>query len=49
MLFRSFGVEGGAATVLDIPLRKDKNLSSIQLETKANDVIIGLMGVSLVR
>ena len=42
-------VDGGMATVLDLPLDSNKELSSLCLETKANEVIIGLMAVTLVR
>jgi hypothetical protein len=42
-------VEGGMATVLDLPLDKNKELASIILETIANEVIIGLMAATLVR
>lgn len=41
-------IEGGAATVLDMVLDASKELSSIQVKTIANDVVIGLMAVSLV-
>lgn len=40
-------IEGGAATVLDMPLDNRKELDHLQLETIANDVVIGLMAVSL--
>jgi hypothetical protein len=42
-------IEGGMATMLDLPLNPDKELQSLTLETIANEVIIGLMGVTLVR
>lgn len=42
-------VEGGMATLLDLPLDQDKELESLQLETVANEVIIGLMGVTLMQ
>jgi hypothetical protein len=42
-------VAGGAATVLDLPLHKDKELKSITVRTMANEVVIGLMAVTLVR
>ena len=41
-------IEGGMATLLDLPLNKEKELSSLSIETIANEVIIGLMGVTLV-
>jgi hypothetical protein len=42
-------IPGGAATVLDLPLNGDKTLASICLKTIANDVVIGLMSVTLLR
>lgn len=42
-------IDGGAATVLNIPLKYDKELKSITIKPIANDVIIGLMGLSLVK
>ena len=47
--FSSRGIEGGAGTVLDVPLNPAKELKSLKLKTIANDVIIGLMSVTLVR
>ena len=40
-------IDGGMATMLDLPLNPDKELDSLTLETIANEVIIGLMGVTL--
>jgi hypothetical protein len=42
-------VPGGAATVLDMPLRADKTLRSVTLQAQANEIIAGLMSVTLVR
>ncbi len=42
-------VRGGAATVLDLPLEADKELASLTVRTLANEVIIGLMAVTLAR
>ncbi len=42
-------VEGGMATMLDIPLNPAKELASLSLETVANEIIIGLMGITLTR
>ncbi|HRH44933.1 MAG TPA: hypothetical protein PKY82_25065, partial [Pyrinomonadaceae bacterium] len=42
-------VPGGAATVLDLPLDSNKELKSLTVRTLANEVIIGLMSVTLVR
>ncbi|TDD95705.1 DUF4450 domain-containing protein [Flavobacterium cellulosilyticum] len=47
--FSKYGVDGGAATILDLPLNKNKTLKNITLKTIANDVVIGLMSVTLVR
>jgi len=42
-------VHGGAATVLDLPLKPDKELKSLTVRTLANEVVIGLMAVTLTR
>jgi hypothetical protein len=42
-------IDGGAATILDLPLNPAKELQSISLHSFANDVVIGLMAVTLVR
>jgi hypothetical protein len=42
-------IDGGAATVLDMPLNATKTLKELKLQTIANDVVIGLMGVTLIR
>jgi hypothetical protein len=42
-------IEGGAATVLDMPLDPSKTLKHITVKTLANDVVIGLMAVTLLR
>jgi len=42
-------IDGGAATVLDMPLDKTKSLKELKLMTIANDVVIGLMAVTLAR
>ena len=42
-------IDGGAATVLDLPLDKTKELKNLALKTIANDVVIGLMAVTLLR
>ncbi|HEX7902404.1 MAG TPA: DUF4450 domain-containing protein [Chitinophagaceae bacterium] len=47
--FSNFGIDGGAATVLDLPLNNEKKLKNLVLKAIANDVVIGLMGVTLVR
>lgn len=42
-------IPGGAATVLDLPLDSDKELKSITVRAIANEVVIGLMSVTLLR
>lgn len=42
-------IVGGAATVLDLPLRPNKELKSLTVRTLANEVIIGLMAATLAR
>lgn len=42
-------IDGGAATVLDMPLNRFKTLKDLKLQTIANDVVIGLMAITLVR
>lgn len=42
-------VPGGAATVLDLPLDQTKTLESLTVRTLANEVVIGLMAVTLMR
>jgi len=44
---RSIG--GGAGIILDLPLEKNKELESITVKTIANEVVIGLMSVTLAR
>ena len=47
--FSNYAVDGGAATILDLPLDKNKTLKNITLTSIANDVLIGLMSATLVR
>ena len=42
-------IPGGAATVLDLPLDPAKELKSITVRALANEVVIGLMSVTLER
>lgn len=42
-------LDGGAAILLEMPLNPDKKLSHFVLETLSNDVVIGLMGITLQR
>jgi hypothetical protein len=46
---RTLNIPGGAATILDLPLDLQKELRSITVRTLANDVVIGLMSLSLAR
>jgi hypothetical protein len=47
--FSGYGIDGGAATILDLPLDRNKTLQMLTLKTIANDVIIGLMSATLIR
>lgn len=40
-------IEGGAGLLLDMPLNPSKELSHLILETLSNDVVIGIMGITL--
>ena len=42
-------IPGGAATVLDLPLNPNKELKSLTVRALANEVVIGLMSVTLAR
>lgn len=42
-------IPGGAATVVDLPLRSEKELQSLTLHTLANEVVIGLMSATLIK
>ena len=42
-------ISGGAATVLDVPLDPAKELKSLTVRALANEVVIGLMSVTLAR
>lgn len=42
-------IDGGAAIVLDIPLDSAKDLKEIKIKSVANEVVVGLMGVTLLR
>jgi hypothetical protein len=42
-------IPGGAATVLDLPLEPGKELKSLTVRALANEVVIGLMAVTLER
>ncbi|WP_207895919.1 DUF4450 domain-containing protein [Hymenobacter gummosus] len=47
--FSTRTIDGGAATVLDLPLDPKKKLKSLTVRALANDVVIGLMSVTLAR
>jgi hypothetical protein len=47
--FANYAIDGGAATLLDLHLNPHKQLKNLVLKTIANDVVIGLMSVTLVR
>lgn len=47
--FSNRAVDGGAATLLNLPLNPQKTLKSLTVKSLANDVIIGLMSTTLVR
>lgn len=47
--FSNFAIDGGAATMLDLRLNPNKQLKNLVLKTIANDVVIGLMSVTLTR
>lgn len=45
--FSDRAIDGGAATLLDVPLNPSKKLKSLTLRALANDVVVGLMGITL--
>lgn len=47
--FTNMGIDGGAATVLDLPLDANKELAALKMRVLANDVVVGLMSVTLMR
>jgi hypothetical protein len=47
--FSTKAIDGGAATVLELPLDPSKKLKSLTVRALANDVVIGLMSVTLAR
>ncbi len=42
-------IEGGAATVLDLPLNPNKELKHLRVSATANEVVIGLLSATLLR
>lgn len=47
--YSNYGIDGGAGTILELPLDKNKTLKDLTLKTIANDVVIGLMSLTLMR
>ncbi|MCS3870205.1 hypothetical protein J3D55_003121 [Chryseobacterium ginsenosidimutans] len=47
--FTDRAVEGGAATILDLPIDSNKELKSIKLTAVSNDVVIGLMSATVLK
>ncbi|MEH6307964.1 DUF4450 domain-containing protein [Olivibacter sp. CPCC 100613] len=45
--FTKRAIDGGAATLLELPLDPTKELKILELRAIANDVVIGLMGMTL--
>lgn len=42
-------IDGGAGIILDLPLDNNKDLDRLEVKSIANEVVIGLMGVTLMR
>ncbi|MDP9175476.1 MAG: DUF4450 domain-containing protein [Planctomycetota bacterium] len=42
-------IDGGAATVIDLPLKADSDLVSLQVRADSNESVIGLMAMTLLR
>jgi hypothetical protein len=42
-------IRGGAATVITMPLDSSKTLKSLTVRALANDIVIGLMSLTLAR
>lgn len=47
--YSSRAIDGGAATILDLPLNRKKTLQSLELMAVANDAVIGLISFTLMR
>ncbi|MBD0832596.1 DUF4450 domain-containing protein [Aestuariibaculum sp. TT11] len=47
--FSNYGIEGGAGTLLDLPLNPLKTLEKIEIKAVANEVVIGLMSLTLMK
>jgi len=46
---KTIKIEGGAASMLDLLLDKNKELETLKLSTNTNDIVIGLMAATLKR
>ncbi|GEN75280.1 DUF4450 domain-containing protein [Chryseobacterium hagamense] len=42
-------VDGGAATILDVPIDPEKELKSVKLTAVSNDVVIGMMSATVLK
>ena len=42
-------IDGGAATILDLPIDPNKELKSIKLTAVSNDVVIGMMSATVLK
>ena len=42
-------IDGGAATVLDLPLNPNKELKYLRVSAIANEVVVGLLSATLLR
>lgn len=42
-------VDGGAATILDLPINPNKELKSVKLTAVSNDVVIGMMSATVLK
>lgn len=42
-------VDGGAATILDLPINPNKELKSVKLTAVSNDVVIGIMSATVLK
>ncbi len=47
--FTNRAVDGGAGTVVDLPLNPAKTLASVTLRTLSNEVVAGIMSITLIR
>lgn len=45
----NYGIDGGAATVLSMDADPTRSITSVKLETVANDVVMGLMALTIQR